>query len=273
VLYDSVEQIAKRALLLWNGAAPLRAHEEEVASVARTDGHPILIPPSMEGRAFPIYSNAGPGVLEKAKALLVTDEPPQISVLAAGDTQAAIQKQSIAQEWLAGVFALLDATGDRPPREAVTEDALLYARGWWRILPRPQACTHAALASSEAQATAADEAAMRNRRSPEASTVCVLSCAARRGHLRHNVGYVCMAKSIEMSPEEQERMIYAEGLKLTSSHRFIRSTKTSPAATDGALPQSSAPTISDPLSPESLLSPTEDMEGTLPGAIRAGDAG
>jgi hypothetical protein len=60
-----------------------------------------------------------------------------------------------------------------------------------------------------------------------------------------------MAKGILMSPEEVERRIFAEGLKTTMDHHIVRSTRTSPPATDGVESPLAAPSSVPDSSPAS----------------------
>lgn len=153
VRIDDVDRLSERAYTLFRDMARLRLRRKErFLEQVRHSRHPIDIPPSMVGRARPIYSGMGGEVIDRAKALLRDPMGVRLDVAQVGISRRAELERERVQAWLTGALQRTLFFGERSVEEMVLEDLLLRSRAYVRVLPNPQAWM--ALLSGEGTARA-----------------------------------------------------------------------------------------------------------------------
>lgn len=137
---DDVAQLSERAYALFRDVTRMRLwRKERFLEQVRHSRHPIDIPPSMIGRARPIYSGMGGEVIDRAKALLRDPVGVRLDVAQVGiSRQAELQRERV-QAWLTGALQRTLFYGERTIEEMVLEDLLLRSRAYVRVLPNPGA--------------------------------------------------------------------------------------------------------------------------------------
>lgn len=157
-LIPDLAQLSDHGWRLFTDPARLRLRRKErFVEQVRHSRHPIDIPPSLSGRARPIYSGMGGEVIDRAKAILRDPEGVRLDVAQTGISRRAELARERVQAWLAGAVRQAMLTGARPLEDMVLEDLLLRSRAYLRVLPNPSAWAAilADVPPAEAVATAA----------------------------------------------------------------------------------------------------------------------
>lgn len=100
--------------------------------------HPIVIPPSLAGRALPVYAGVPIEKMTRAAAQLTDREGvPRITVAAMGTSSKARRDRETVQSWvIGGLRTALYANQDNLDA-LMTWDLLLYAQAWMSVMPEP----------------------------------------------------------------------------------------------------------------------------------------
>lgn len=100
--------------------------------------HPIVIPPSLEGRALPVYAGVPVEKMTRAAAQLTDREGvPRITVAAMGTSSKAQRERETVQNWLTGGLRTVLLANQDNLDALLTWDLLLYAQAWVSVMPEP----------------------------------------------------------------------------------------------------------------------------------------